>query len=448
MPSVLSKLKSAFGPKKKPTPGFEPPLDMLGEGLQDPLGDSLGGRGGLTDGVRQLQQPKVNQNSLTIGGIDLGLGGDGSLQIGGSVSPPKPKKQRGSKKSRKGKDRHRGRMTDMLLDGVDPFFLGDLSGEEQGAPPPEQKVRMEDEDVDEWIVDPDDKNESVHEVRRVNYNKEIGDTGTNEGFFKPYSKEFHGSAFGQATGIGKYDKNDKSLKESKLIARSVASTRLDQLLGQNTVSHEFEARHDGLEGVVSGKVKGKALSKLKDLDLKHPEIQKGLSNLQFFDYLSNQQDRHDGNIYVDEGSGKVTGIDNDISWGNQNNYLKSGTGQNNAGLPTHVDRGMYESFSKLSKKDFLKTVSGKKGDHQRLGKKEKKAAKERYKTMQRYLGGEEVDGKKVQIVDEWNDDTYQQHEEAFPRNKSEPGLNYKFFSSMMKVPTLLGRQIALQQTKE
>ena len=46
-----------------------------------------------------------------------------------------------------------------------------------------------------------------------------------------------------------------------------------------------------------------------------PRIQKGLSDLQLFDAISGQVDRHAGNIYVDPETGTVTGIDDDRAFG-------------------------------------------------------------------------------------------------------------------------------------
>ena len=305
------------------------------------------------------------------------------------------------------------------------------------------KLRLKDRHIGRMNNESDDMSDSAHEVKRVDYQREIGDTGTNEGFFKPADEQhYHGSVTAEESGIGEFDMSTSTkitgegalaTVAPKLIARSVASTRLDQRLGLDTIAHEFEAKHDGRRGVVSGKTNGLALGDNRDkVDLSNPETQKGLANLQFFDYLSNQQDRHANNIFVDPDTGKVTGIDNDLSWGKKHTE-KTGMMARNMGLPEQVSREMYDSFMGMSEDDFIKTMAGDKGDYQRLGPEEIQAARERYQTMKRYLEGEEIEGRTATIVDEFGQDTHQAQMDGIQR-KDDKGedINYGFQSKQQK----------------
>ena len=136
---------------------------------------------------------------------------------------------------------------------------------------------------------------------------------------------------------------------------AVASTRLARFLGMpDIIAHNAFARIRGVEGVVSGKVTGKPLQGneflrevtppegspeqiagvgrgdspgsarrevfrddrrvvFQPVDFKDPGVQKGMSDLQLFDALTGQTDRHGGNIYIDPVTGAVTGIDDDFS---------------------------------------------------------------------------------------------------------------------------------------
>ena len=56
-------------------------------------------------------------------------------------------------------------------------------------------------------------------------------------------------------------------------------------------------------------------TEINEIDLSNPETQKGLNQLQWFDALIGNTDRHSGNILVDPATGKVVGIDNDLAFG-------------------------------------------------------------------------------------------------------------------------------------
>jgi hypothetical protein len=271
------------------------------------------------------------------------------------------------------------------------------------------KGRMKDRHVGEMKSgDADDVAASAHEVKRVDYAREIGDSGTNEGFFKPADEvNHHESVYGERSGVGAWDMDNagvETLAEApRLIARSVASTRLDQGLGLDTIAHEFEAKHAGEKGVVSAKTDGVASHDVEDIDYSNPETQRSVANIQVFDFLSNQQDRHGGNIFIDQESGTAKGIDNDISFG------KTSTKANdrNHGLPSQIDSEMADRVSSMTEKELRGMLKGKRGDYQKLNKEEVDAAVARLHELQGHIAMTDDEGNRSHVVDEWNDDTFQ-----------------------------------------
>src|SRR4051794_17611467 len=148
-------------------------------------------------------------------------------------------------------------------------------------------------------------------------------------------------------------------KEHAASQNAVASTRLARFLGmEDVIAHNAFANVKDTIGAVSGAVPGVPLyseEKNKEVkfpyeaglkkadipdwlragqrderngkfyevskqiyqwvDFKDPEIQRGMSDLQLFDAITGQVDRHAGNIYVDPQTGQVSGIDDDKSFG-------------------------------------------------------------------------------------------------------------------------------------
>jgi|GEM_PF-2512611 len=107
-----------------------------------------------------------------------------------------------------------------------------------------------------------------------------------------------------------------------LLARSVATYQVDQLLGTNVIAEEKmavtpEGRLMGVSVQADGaQVTGKHEEKdcFLKTDYSDPRIQKGMADLEAVDYITGQIDRHNGNIFVHPESGKVTGIDNDLAF--------------------------------------------------------------------------------------------------------------------------------------
>ena len=231
---------------------------------------------------------------------------------------------------------------------------------------------------------------------------------------------------------------------------AVASTRLARFLGMpDVIAHNAFARIKDVEGAVSGRVPGKPLvsfeyktprnfgpgystSDMADLakaeglikrgntyykrsaavhqwvDYADPRIQKGLSDLQLFDAISGQVDRHAGNIYIDPDTGAVTGIDDDRAFGQGQNardvagQMKS---QHYRGLPELVDAATADEILEKDPDDLREELSRRDNDLSALTDAEIDDAVLRLETVQDYLRDLKARGELVTV---WNDDTYRQ----------------------------------------
>lgn len=121
----------------------------------------------------------------------------------------------------------------------------------------------------------------------------------------------------------------ENVQDRHMVTRAVASSELDKLLQLGVVSEEKfgvdgQNRVFGISVMADGagiqsefRAEGPGSPKIGcflNVDYSNPVIQKGLSDLEVSDYISGQIDRHAGNIFVDGTTGKVTGIDNDLSF--------------------------------------------------------------------------------------------------------------------------------------
>lgn len=203
-----------------------------------------------------------------------------------------------------------------------------------------------------------------------------------------------------------------------LLARSVASYKLDQLLGTNVIAEEKMAQApDGrLMGVsvqvdgaqITGKHEGKDC--FLQADYSDPRIQKGLSDLETMDYLTGQIDRHHGNVFVDPSTGKVTGIDNDLSFPERDRevMLASDGALNEkavAGLPMQMSEDTAKKVLAITPERLTKELSsisnpdGKGG----LSTDEIQGAVKRLENLQAAI---KDPSSGLQVVKEFNQDTF------------------------------------------
>jgi len=231
---------------------------------------------------------------------------------------------------------------------------------------------------------------------------------------------------------------------------AVASTRLARFLGMpDVIAHNAFARIKDVEGAVSGRVPGKPLvsfeyktkrnfgpgysrSDMDELakaegsikrgntyykrsaavhqwvDYADPRIQKGLSDLQLFDAISGQVDRHAGNIHVDAETGTVTGIDDDRAFGqgqNARDVAGQQKSQHYRGLPELVDAATADEILARDPDDLREELARRENDLSALTDAEIDDAVLRLETVQAHLRDLQARGK---LVTTWDDDTYRQ----------------------------------------
>ena len=144
------------------------------------------------------------------------------------------------------------------------------------------------------------------------------------------------------------------------------------------------------------------------VDYADPRIQKGLSDLQLFDAISGQVDRHAGNIYVDPETGTVTGIDDDRAFGqgqNARDVAGQQKSQHYRGLPELVDAATADEILDRNPDDLREELARRENDLSALTDAEIDDAVLRLETVQAHLRDLKARGK---LVTAWNDDTYRQ----------------------------------------
>ena len=141
------------------------------------------------------------------------------------------------------------------------------------------------------------------------------------------------------------------------------------------------------------------------VDLADPAIQKGLADLQLFDAISGQSDRHAGNIFVDPDTGKVTGIDDDQSFGQgQKPADLAKTGEKYRGLPGVVDAERARKILALDPRRLRAELEARKTDSVPLTEKDLDDAEARLRGVQDYLRWL---AENDLLVDTWNQESYE-----------------------------------------
>lgn len=361
---------------------------------------------------------------------------------------------------------------------------------------------------------------TANKVYKATYQKPIGETNTNVGYFKPeFEPELdqyghvidkNGNAVAELGGsdtkylidsegkriptkdgldfrIGAEPKkeipglaNNQGIWEgdARMSARAVASSTLDKHLGLNALSEEVFAEHNIngslIKGSVSADVGGYALSqglfgdqdpikgrivdqipnkaepqnyklrkdhttydefsrtKLTNIKDEKGEVrgitQKGFSNLALLDAITNQTDRHGGNIKYDPITGTVKGIDNDVAFGKKvapttDSAFSSPYRQENKGktpqfkkpqdkavrLPNLVDEETANKILALKGKNLNKILNEGRQKHEQLSDAEIEATKQRLKAVKNHIKMLKKEkllvGQKGGRYKTWGDDT-------------------------------------------
>ena len=149
------------------------------------------------------------------------------------------------------------------------------------------------------------------------------------------------------------------------------------------------------------------------VNFRDPRIQKGMSDLQLFDAITGQSDRHGGNIFVDPATGEVSGIDDDKSFGNGKPPAQQaeagGKLDKYAGLPALVDEATANRILALDLSDLPKELLPRENDSVVLTEGEIEDAMRRLKGVQTFLRILKANGALVgQNGTTWDDTTYDQ----------------------------------------
>ena len=153
-----------------------------------------------------------------------------------------------------------------------------------------------------------------------------------------------------------------------------------------------------------------------DFDASQASVQRDLSNLQVNDYLTGQVDRHAGNMFYDDKTGRLRGIDNDLAFGDRFNEKfgdeDTGMAKHVNELPKYIDAETAQKILAIDLLDYWEMLQGDASDPQRLTPAEATDGMDRMMYLQEHIEalmakarGEDVDVE-GEIVGEWNQDTY------------------------------------------
>lgn len=178
-------------------------------------------------------------------------------------------------------------------------------------------------------LNPGANQDSVVYLARTNL--PIGASNTSLGYAKKEGKT--GDPENEtAYQVGFSSDGEKLTEAPNLIVRQVMSSRLDKALGFGLIADEvFSMDEDGgLIGITAQATGTQAMASTKDgkqihhrFDFRDPAIQKGFADLQLLDAITGQGDRHMGNVFIDRGTKKITGIDNDMSFPKDKDFIST-----------------------------------------------------------------------------------------------------------------------------
>jgi len=231
------------------------------------------------------------------------------------------------------------------------------------------------------------------------------------------------------------DKNDTRnvVGDRGLITRQVATYEADKFLNLNSIAEEkygvgpdkkvigISIQADGA-GVTSN-------SGFLNIDYSDPRVQRGLSDLEVSDFITGQMDRHNGNIFIDPATGKVTGIDNDLGFPEvSRDTLMRDVAMNGkmvTGMPRMMHKETADKILAVDPKEFRKALSKSppKGGPTPLSDEAIDGAVERLKALQTEL--KKGNASSIQVVNAFNQNTYnaaiQQQTAAFHKTHAKFG---------------------------
>jgi hypothetical protein len=173
-----------------------------------------------------------------------------------------------------------------------------------------------------------------------------------------------------------------SYTDARASARAQAVATLDEILGTNVIGSSRMVTFGGQPGSLSDLASGQDLNRHRQQGntgalYDDADVRRGLMNLQLLDTLTGEVDRHNENIFVDEETRSVTGIDNDLSFGRKKQV--NGRQGFSKGLPAYIDHDVAMRVMDLTPEGLHKALDG------LLTRGEIEAAVGRLRDLQQYI---------------------------------------------------------------
>jgi hypothetical protein len=171
-------------------------------------------------------------------------------------------------------------------------------------------------------------------------------------------------------------------------------------------------------------------NEVADVDLSAGHTQRQLNQLQWFDALIGNKDRHDGNILIDPTTGNITGIDNDLSFGNgigtDDEGFLGGTNDKYLGLPSMIDEDTANKLLGLTP-DAIAGMLNPKGakKSQKFSDDELQQTYARLAEIQKAVQGKVDAG---ELVKQWDQSTYDKQSKEKARKGMDSDISASYLS--------------------
>jgi hypothetical protein len=276
--------------------------------------------------------------------------------------------------------------------------------------------------------------DSANEVFKVNYKAKHAMGGETAGYFKPDASmapaknAIAASRLAQGMGWGNlipethaatHDITNQHGQKQQQVSGAVSRA----VTGEALQSPVFDTLKPGYKGKGSDTVKVKAdgnayeysgIEMNDSLDLSKSNTQQQLNQLQWFDALIGNSDRHGANIMIDPVTGNVSGIDNDLSFsdgfaakfksGKKDAGYETGIDSKFLGLPEQLDASTADTLLKLDKKTIAKLLNPKKDKGAKMSDEELQQVYDRLELIQA-KAQEHKDNNT--LVQQWDATSYQ-----------------------------------------
>ncbi|MCD2513145.1 phosphatidylinositol 4-kinase [Comamonas endophytica] len=210
--------------------------------------------------------------------------------------------------------------------------------------------------------------------------------GIVQGVFKPLRNK---ESAGLTMKLG-IDSQLAKIGNRNLCTQDVARALDFDVVGHCQIGYRQEPGKPLELGLIMARAAGKPAADTP-LEVFHlPQVRRNITQLNLLDAVCGQGDRHYNNYFIDESTGKVTGIDNDLCFGQatmDGNHIAQGanakrdTGFRGTKMPELIDTNMAKAIRSLTP-ERLAAILGDK-----LSSAEMEAAKKRLLSVQKHVDG-------------------------------------------------------------